>query len=577
MGNPVLQGEVQQQHAYEILPPFQEERDPEKSHGETSKRVLSLVREVENPYKELWGNYLKDQLAVMAGENVNSAVALPVEKVQLDGADMEEDPIFAKLAQEMVAAAAAAAAEGRQEVPVDLLAKYMQVEAHDWHNRIRGAVLGLISLVPKVGAAISRLIGLFWPANKVDIWEAIKAEEYVRNIVQQEIFEFELQQLQNDIEALEMTVARYDMAALTEKGNFLSIWISQADALFIRMRNSPNNIHLLLHIVTVSTLHVAALHERLTFGEELYGSNNTANWTQDLVDVFQRYTTDLIPNVFKSWKGWRETQIEITAWVRIGSCGNLTCRPNISYARVEDKISGAIFSFQATNRNSTTIFSGICEDHKIRMANEATADMASCLSPTFAFHKLLPDHIQTQFSPYDREQFGRVFRGPYSQDLSYGFWTAVKSFRSHPTRFDQTARDRILEMTIRAGSHVDAIQFWYDHVNANSMTPGIMAGNSMGGNRHQVNARNRPIQEMRMEFARDVLASLQLHFEDGTSTPEFGNDGWATRILTCTAPYGYRFSSWAFREDPGPYRTAAISVLRFQFTPEDISNPPEQL
>ncbi|MCO5611374.1 hypothetical protein L7F22_065627 [Adiantum nelumboides] len=54
MGNPALQGKVQQQlHAYGILPPPQQERDLEKSHGETSKRGLSTAREVENPYQEL--------------------------------------------------------------------------------------------------------------------------------------------------------------------------------------------------------------------------------------------------------------------------------------------------------------------------------------------------------------------------------------------------------------------------------------------------------------------------------------------------------------------------------------------
>ncbi|MCO5568922.1 hypothetical protein L7F22_022625 [Adiantum nelumboides] len=52
MGNPALQGKVQQQlHAYGILPPPQQERDREKSHGETSKRGLSMAREVENPYQ----------------------------------------------------------------------------------------------------------------------------------------------------------------------------------------------------------------------------------------------------------------------------------------------------------------------------------------------------------------------------------------------------------------------------------------------------------------------------------------------------------------------------------------------
>ncbi|MCO5587360.1 hypothetical protein L7F22_041309 [Adiantum nelumboides] len=54
MGNPALQGEVQQQlHAYGILPPFQQERGPERFHGETSKRGLSTEKGVENPYQDL--------------------------------------------------------------------------------------------------------------------------------------------------------------------------------------------------------------------------------------------------------------------------------------------------------------------------------------------------------------------------------------------------------------------------------------------------------------------------------------------------------------------------------------------
>ncbi|MCO5580023.1 hypothetical protein L7F22_033889 [Adiantum nelumboides] len=53
MGNPALQGEVQQQlHAYGILPPIQQERGPERFQGETSKRGLSTEKGVENPYQE---------------------------------------------------------------------------------------------------------------------------------------------------------------------------------------------------------------------------------------------------------------------------------------------------------------------------------------------------------------------------------------------------------------------------------------------------------------------------------------------------------------------------------------------
>ncbi|MCO5567057.1 hypothetical protein L7F22_020742 [Adiantum nelumboides] len=53
MGDPALQGEVQQQlHAYGILPPIQQERGPERFQDETSKRGLSTKKGAKNPYQE---------------------------------------------------------------------------------------------------------------------------------------------------------------------------------------------------------------------------------------------------------------------------------------------------------------------------------------------------------------------------------------------------------------------------------------------------------------------------------------------------------------------------------------------
>nr|UDN67333.1 insecticidal protein IPD113 [Doodia media] len=332
---------------------------------------------------------------------------------------------------------------------IDLLAKRMQVDAHDWHNRLRGAVLGLLSDLP-LGGAISTLVGLFWPATRVNIWEALGMEAYVTNIVRKEIFEFEMRQHESDIEALERSILRYERGLLTEKATALGIWIAQADALSIRLGNSTNRIHLLLHIVTVAVLHMAALHERLTFGEEIYGANNTANWTKELEETFQRYTSDRIPVI-------------------------------------------------------------------------------------------------------------------------------LKTFRMHPTRSDIMLGTRVLQVNVRAGTLLESIQFVYYHPSSPNGIPnwGNIAGNPRGGESFVVDVRTRHIQDLRLEFSRDVLVSLQIRFEDGTSTQKFGNaTGWATSAVTCTAPSGYTLNSWDFREDPGPNGTTAISVAGYGFTPDDIRLPP---
>nr|UDN67329.1 insecticidal protein IPD113.1 [Lygodium flexuosum] len=447
---------------------------------------------------------------------------------------------------------------------------YIQVNADDWHNRIRSAILQLASGIPVVGNAVSILLGLFWPANRVNIFESIELEQYIRNIVKQEIFEFELRQHMSDIEALEDTVRSYDRAALREKGNFLTAWITQSNILATRLRNSQNNIHLLLHIVTVATLHMAALHERFTFGKELYAEDNTTNWQEDLVAAFRRYAYEVLPVIFRQWKSWRESQVQIETWTRNAQHGVINYRPASSHATVEDRHSGERFVFRRDGIRSTTIFLPVCEDHRTRMGNEAVADMASYISPTFAFHKLLPDDVQRLLHAYDEQQFGRVFRGPYSRDL---LWNNVSSssaidFRSSTNRNDfVTSRHGVVEVNIRAGHHVDAIQFRYGAANSGNVL-GVMAGNNRGGTLRQFDVRHRAIESVRMEFAQNILAAIQLDFDDGTTTRRLGNQlDWPTWVATCTTPFGYTLSSWAYRQDNGPYGTAAPSVLRFQYAP----------
>ncbi|MCO5587033.1 hypothetical protein L7F22_040978 [Adiantum nelumboides] len=62
MGNPALQGKVQQQlHAYGILPPPQQERDPEKSHGKPSSKKKGHAQHEASPSKEREGSKSQDE------------------------------------------------------------------------------------------------------------------------------------------------------------------------------------------------------------------------------------------------------------------------------------------------------------------------------------------------------------------------------------------------------------------------------------------------------------------------------------------------------------------------------------
>ncbi|MCO5598304.1 hypothetical protein L7F22_052396 [Adiantum nelumboides] len=93
MANPALQGEVQQQlQAYGFVPPHQEERIPEKSLGETSKRGFSKMREGENPYEELRNLLLDDTHQSRRGHaQRQEPPSKEKEKSQSPDESMEED------------------------------------------------------------------------------------------------------------------------------------------------------------------------------------------------------------------------------------------------------------------------------------------------------------------------------------------------------------------------------------------------------------------------------------------------------------------------------------------------------
>nr|UDN67330.1 insecticidal protein IPD113.2 [Lygodium flexuosum] len=439
----------------------------------------------------------------------------------------------------------------------------MAVVASDWNNRIRDAVIKISSKIPEVGSVVSILIGTFWPQDKLDIFQALKAD--VTKLVKQEILEHELNQRQSEIDALKVLIARYHAAKAHEKGNFLSNWITEADRLSVIFRQSENNIHLILPIITLALLHLTGLRERLYFGKELYYEDNTKQWKEDLEDMYKTYIVDFLPDVFRRWKLWRAEQVQIKSWVERYPMAML---PQ-SHATVADAMTGdwRHFSVDLTD-SKTNVFPEICEDHKTRICNDASIDLADCISTTFVFLKLLPDNSKN-FPEYDKEVFGRMFKGPYSQDLfptdqSFGFGNPEPIFRTHPDHDDYKAGSGpITKVVIREWNTIDAMQFIY----ANRQ--GVLAGNRDGGERHEIDVADKPINGLRMGFSNGLLTYVQILFCDGTSSSTHGNrSGWKCDEVSPKGPSAYKVSSWSCRVDDGPSNSYGPSVIQLEYAPQ---------
>ncbi|MCO5592124.1 hypothetical protein L7F22_046119 [Adiantum nelumboides] len=314
----------------------------------------------------------------------------------------------------------------------------VDVVASDWNNRIRDAVMKVSAKIPEVGSVVSALIGYLWPENKVNIFQAIKAD--LTKLVKQEILHYELKLHESELDTLKKTMEGYKTAKTHEKGLFLHTWITEAQRLSAIFRGSTNNIHLILPVITLALLHLTGLRERLDFGKELYQEDNRKQWKEDLEVTYKMYIVDFLPNGFKKWKVWRADQVNVEAWTKAHPMALPPFFRIESYATVVDTITGEKKYFSADLTDSTTVFTAPCKDHKVRMCNDATAAMAGHISATFVFDKILPDNSKN-LPKYDKVVFGRVFKGPYSQDLclseqSFGMGYPLKDLKTSPNQDD---------------------------------------------------------------------------------------------------------------------------------------------
>ncbi|MCO5598237.1 hypothetical protein L7F22_052329 [Adiantum nelumboides] len=101
-GNPALQGKVQQQlHAYGILPPPQQERDPEKCHGETPRQVK---KQIDKHLKYLFlmlkePQHLATDMEVEPLQLPESTECLPPEEERVHGSPRSPRELWRKVKQ----------------------------------------------------------------------------------------------------------------------------------------------------------------------------------------------------------------------------------------------------------------------------------------------------------------------------------------------------------------------------------------------------------------------------------------------------------------------------------------------
>ncbi|XP_066446205.1 uncharacterized protein [Eleutherodactylus coqui] len=396
-----------------------------------------------------------------------------------------------------------------------------------WNDRMKTIIVSITGAIPPIGGIpigklISSLLSAFWPSSEEDIWSLIK--DQVEGLIDQKILEFELQERNNEIRALQKTMQMYAEAQIKEKGALMSSMIHACNELFYKLTQSTNSAQFIPLVVTHSTQHLLILKERLLHGKEMYDEDNTAVWRTDLENQISSYK-DCMKDMYSKWVVWRNSKIILDVGARtrpIPTPPFFTYEP---YGNVNDELtkdSGSYFYNPAVGPNNKDFFRSLCEAVKKSMFGARNGELLQILVPTFYLDNFIPgneDNPSVIPSSMSIASFG-----PISPHIGHGTEKSVL----HNPRDDNTRGGDVTKINVREWNIIDGFQVIY------STHSGSFAGNSGGGQLHEIaiDVKNKRARSLKFCENNCNQVDVTIGFSNGDSTGRLGNrGGWRVKCL----------------------------------------------
>ncbi|XP_075061102.1 pesticidal crystal-like protein Cry17Aa [Mixophyes fleayi] len=393
-----------------------------------------------------------------------------------------------------------------------------------WNDRMKDILVSITAKIPPiegipVGQIISMLLKAFWPASEKDIWSLIK--DQVEGLIDQKILEFELQERNNEIRALQKTMEMYVEAQIKEKGSLMSSMIHASNELFYKLTLSNNSVQLIPLVVTHSTEHLMILKERLLHGKKMYDEDNTDVWLNDLEKQISTYK-DYMKTTYSKWVDWRKAKITLD----VGCNTYPTAIPPFfrfeAYGIVTDQLTKETVKYvhgDMMGTNDKNYFRKICEAVKKNMFGLRNGELLQIMVSTLYLDNFIPD----------KEDNPSVIP-PAMSIASFGpISPSIQIIRSHKFILYGPGNDNtngeVTKINVREWNIIDGFQVIY---NTHS---GSFVGNRGGGLLHEVQLNNRRARSLRFCDNNCNMVEVTIDFSDGESTGRLGNrGGW---IVSC--------------------------------------------
>ena len=181
------------------------------------------------------------------------------------------------------------------------------------NDELKEIVTDVISFVPEVGAAFSKIIAFFWPASEADpqkIWNMIKkyAEAYMKELVDEKISQERITELEKRLAGIHQVLKDYQETSVgvAQKGQWFTDVLTAldlAEPFFFDKRNPEKTLP---YFTSMGTIKLAALREQVLFYDKIYGVKDpdAAKHLKQLQDKITEYkeTAHALADAAVAWR-----------------------------------------------------------------------------------------------------------------------------------------------------------------------------------------------------------------------------------------------------------------------------------
>lgn len=425
----------------------------------------------------------------------------------------------------------------------------------NWDQVCENLAIELAENIPEVGKAVAFLMSAFWPSSGPSIWQSIAAE--VEKLVDRRILEFELQRDEEEISGLKKTIERFHNNKPPEQGSELDIALGKADDLYAKLTGSSNAIQLIPLTVTVSHLHLTLLAERQAHGAEVFSEPYDPKWQEELTDQRIAYEK-FFRSIYQKWWTWRSSQVSAD-WGR-SQTGPFSWE---AWGYAKDGFSGAELKYSEGMNSVSNTFENSARAGKQMFENNARAEMAAALAPTFLLH--LYDPTTAGDKPHVDPALAFIELGPFGPP------TLGLEGKGNVHVSEQDVPGKLSSITVNSWNAIDGFQLHYtDH-------DGMFCGGSGGAPGQASVPAKAHCDGIRARFSNGIMFEVEIAFSDGTTAGPYGDKGgWSGPEIKATAGPAYALCRGGYASGSGPSGTSGTQLAVFAFAYQSMLEDPQR-